>query len=157
MKLMNNKKYDLIVVGAGVLGTFHAYHALVKGLRVLHVEKDNYPQGSTVRNFGQVVPSGMADEWFGYGVRGLDIYQSIQREADISIRNNGSIYIASDEDEVQVIHELSTHYQQVGYAHELWSKDQVLDAYPMLNGTYVKEAIVFNRRLPFSPIFQYLQ
>lgn len=151
MKLMNNKKYDLIVVGAGVLGTFHAYHALARGLCVLHVEKDNYPQGSTVRNFGQVVPSGMAGEWFGYGVRGLDIYQSIQQEGDIPIRNNGSIYIASDQDEVQVIHELSAHYQQVGYAHELWSKEQVLKAYPMLNGAYVKEAIVFKQELSAEP------
>ena len=27
-------KFDLIVVGGGILGTFHAYHALKKGLRV---------------------------------------------------------------------------------------------------------------------------
>lgn len=148
---MNNRKYDLVVVGAGVLGAFHAYHALLKGLRVLHVEKDNYPQGSTVRNFGQVVPSGMAGEWFDYGVRGLDIYQSIQGETDISIRNNGSIYIASDRDEVQIIHELSTHYKQVSYAHELWSKQQVLEAYPMLRADYVQEAIVFKQELSVEP------
>jgi FAD dependent oxidoreductase TIGR03364 len=148
---MNNRKYDLVVVGAGVLGTFHAYHALLKGLSVLHVEKDNYPQGSTVRNFGQIVPSGMADEWFEYGVRGLGIYQSIQQEMDISIRNNGSIYIASDTDEVQVIHELSAHYQRLGYAQELWSKQQTLEAYPMLKIDYVQEAIVFRQELSAEP------
>ena len=32
--------YDLIVVGSGVLGTFHAYHALKKGLSVAIIEKD---------------------------------------------------------------------------------------------------------------------
>ena len=31
--------YDLIVVGSGVLGTFHAFHALKKGLRVAIIEK----------------------------------------------------------------------------------------------------------------------
>jgi len=77
---MKTNTYDLIIVGGGILGTFHAYHALQKGLRVLQLEKDNFPVGSTVRNFGQVVPSGMAGEWFDYGVRGLEIYQSIQRE-----------------------------------------------------------------------------
>ncbi|GAB3543766.1 FAD-dependent oxidoreductase [Spirosoma fluminis] len=46
--------YDLIVIGAGALGTFHAYHAAKAGLRVLLLEKDNYPVGATVRNFGQV-------------------------------------------------------------------------------------------------------
>ena len=32
--------YDLIVSGAGNLGTFHAYHALTMGKRVLLLEKD---------------------------------------------------------------------------------------------------------------------
>ncbi|RKE56451.1 TIGR03364 family FAD-dependent oxidoreductase [Sphingobacterium detergens] len=148
---MKTNTYDLIVVGGGILGTFHAYHALKKGLRVLQLEKDNFPVGSTVRNFGQVVPSGMAGEWFDYGVRGLEIYQSIQQEMDISIRNNGSIYIASDADEVQVIHELSAHYQTKGYAHALWSQEQVLAKYPALNADYVKEAIVFEQELSAEP------
>lgn len=148
---MGTDTYDLIVVGGGILGTFHAYHALKKGLRVLQLEKDNFPVGSTVRNFGQVVPSGMAGEWFDYGVRGLDIYQSIQKEMDISVRNNGSIYIASDMDEVQVIHELAAHYHTKGYVHELYSKDQILSKYPDLNPNYVKEAIVFDQELSIEP------
>ncbi|MCS3555929.1 MULTISPECIES: TIGR03364 family FAD-dependent oxidoreductase [Sphingobacterium] len=148
---MNLSKYDLIVVGGGILGTFHAYHALVKGLRVLQLEKDNYPVSSTVRNFGQVVPSGMSGKWFDYGVRGLEIYKSIQNEMDISVRNNGSIYIASDADEVQMLHELSAHYKQVGYAHELWSKEQILKIYPMMKDTYVKEAIVFKQEVSVEP------
>lgn len=148
---MKTNTYDLIVVGGGILGTFHAYHALKKGLRVLQLEKDNFPVGSTVRNFGQVVPSGMVGEWFDYGVRGLEIYQSIQQEMDISIRKNGSIYIASDADEVQVIHELSAHYQTKGYDHALWSQEQVLAKYPALNADYVKEAIVFEQELSAEP------
>ena len=51
---MADVEYDLVVVGGGVLGTFHAYHALKKGLRVALFEKDRQPQGATVRNFGQV-------------------------------------------------------------------------------------------------------
>lgn len=148
---MDSNKYDLIVVGGGILGTFHAYHALLKGLRVLQLEKDNYPVSSTVRNFGQVVPSGMAGRWFDYGVRGLEIYKSIQNEMDISVRNNGSMYIASDPDEVQMLHELSAHYQLVDYEHELWSKEQVLQAYPMMHASYVKEAIIFKQEVSVEP------
>lgn len=148
---MKTDTYDLIIVGGGILGTFHAYHALQKGLCVLQLEKNNFPVGSTVRNFGQVVPSGMAGEWFDYGVRGLEIYQSIQKEMDISVRTNGSIYIASDNDEVQVLHELSKHYQTKGYQHELWSKEQVLSKYPVMNVDYVKEAIFFPQELSVEP------
>jgi glycine/D-amino acid oxidase-like deaminating enzyme len=61
-------KSDLIVVGGGILGTFHAWHAAALGKKVLLIEKDQYPVNATVRNFGQVVPSGMAADWFQYGV-----------------------------------------------------------------------------------------
>lgn len=150
---MDIKKADVIVVGGGILGTFHALHALNKGLKVLQIEKDNFPVGSTVRNFGQVVPSGMADRWFNFGVKGLEIYQEIQSKTDIGIRNNGSIYIASDNDEVQIIHELSKHYQTKGYDHEIWSKEMVLKKYPDLRPEYIKEAIVFPQELSAEPEF----
>lgn len=145
------KKYDLIVVGGGILGTFHAYHALVKGLEVLHLEKDNFPVGSTVRNFGQVVPSGMSGKWFDYGIRGLELYGAIQREFDISIRNNGSFYIASDDEETQLIHELAKHYNKKGYAHQVWDKKQILTKFPDIKPAYVKEAIVFEQELSVEP------
>src|SRR5690606_12445703 len=151
VRSINMKKYDLIVVGGGILGTFHAYHALVKGLEVLHLEKDNFPVGSTVRNFGQVVPSGMSGKWFDYGIRGLELYGAIQREFDISIRNNGSFYIASDDEETQLIHELAKHYNKKGYAHQVWDKKQILTKFPDIKPAYVKEAIVFEQELSVEP------
>ena len=35
-----NPHFDLAVVGAGVIGTFHAYHALQKGKKDLLFERD---------------------------------------------------------------------------------------------------------------------
>ena len=78
-------KYDLIIVGAGILGVAHAYHASKSGMKVLILEKDSFPVGSTVRNFGQVVPSGMSGKWFDYGIKSLKIYQEIQQKFDISV------------------------------------------------------------------------
>lgn len=148
---MQDEKYDLIVVGSGILGTFHAYHALRAGLKVLLLEKDNYPVGATVRNFGQAVPSGMVDQWFRYGARGLEVYQSLQKEFDISVRNNGSVYIASDEDEQQLIHELKEHYDTVGYTCKLLSATDVLAKYPALKSSYVKEGLFFPQEVSVEP------
>jgi len=148
---MQIKKYDLIVVGGGILGTFHAFHALRRGKKVLLLEKDNFPVGATVRNFGQVVPSGMIDQWFTYGVRSLAIYKELQETAHISVRNNGSVYIASDDDEQQLIHELFTYYQKVGYPVELLSKQQILEKYPAIRSTYAKEALFFPEEVSVEP------
>src|SRR5882757_8424150 len=101
--------YDLIVTGAGVLGSFHAYHACRKGLKVLLLEKDSRPSEATVRNFGQVVPSGMKQgQWQGYGRRSIEIYEEIHRHFDITVRKNGTVYIASDETELALLQELAT-------------------------------------------------
>ena len=89
-------QYDLIVIGGGVLGTFHAYHALKAGMKVAIIEKDKMPKSATIQNFGQVVPSGMDSKWQTYGRESLAIYKEIQSQFDISVRQNGSVYLASN-------------------------------------------------------------
>ena len=79
--------FDLIVVGGGVLGAFHAYHALIRGLKVALIEKDKTPKGATVRNFGQVIPSGMNNKWQVYGRESIGIYRELHSKSDLSIRN----------------------------------------------------------------------
>ncbi|SOD99475.1 TIGR03364 family FAD-dependent oxidoreductase [Spirosoma fluviale] len=143
--------YDLIVIGAGALGTFHAYHAAKAGKRVLLLEKDRYPIGATVRNFGQAVPSGLAGRWFDYGRRSLEIYRDIQQETDISVRQNGTIYIASDVDEWTLANELHDRYQQIGYVSELWTKAQCLAKYPTLKPDYVVGGIYFPQEMSVEP------
>ena len=143
--------YDLIVIGAGVLGTFHAYHAAKAGQRVLLLEKDRYPIGATVRNFGQIVPSGLAGRWFEYGRRSLEIYHDIQAQIDITIRQNGTIYVVSDADEWTLASELHDHYQRIGYKSELLSKAQCLEKYPSLRPDYVQGGIFFPQEMSVEP------
>lgn len=143
---MNMTKYDLIVVGGGILGTFHAYHALKLNLKVALVERNHEPTGASVRNFGQVVPSGMDNKWQTMGRRSLEIYKDIQSKIDISVRANGSIYLASNEEEQQLIHELHAINHTNGYFSELRSADDCLSRYQGLRSDYVKEGLFFPRR-----------
>ncbi|RED23645.1 FAD dependent oxidoreductase TIGR03364 [Flavobacterium cutihirudinis] len=146
-----NTKYDLIVIGGGVLGTFHAYHALQKGLKVAIIEKDKLPVSATVRNFGQVVPSGMDTKWQNYGRESLKIYNDIQSQFDISIRKNGSVYLASNNEEVQLIEELSIINKNNGYESLLLTKEQCLEKYPGLRNDYVKAGLFFPEEVTVEP------
>jgi FAD dependent oxidoreductase TIGR03364 len=143
--------YDLIIVGSGALGTFHAYAAAKAGQRVLLLEKDRYPVGATVRNFGQVVPSGLAGRWFDYGRRSLEIYQAIQQETDLTVRQNGTVYIASDADEWTLANELHDRYNRLGYPSELLTKAQCLAKYPSLKSDYVQGGLFFPDELSVEP------
>lgn len=145
------KKYDLIIIGGGVLGTFHAYHALKKGLSVAVLEKNTKPEGATVRNFGQIVPSGMDRKWQEFGNESLKIYKEIQNQFDINLRQNGTIYIASNDEEVQLIEEL--HQINLGndYTSELLSKEQCLTKYNGLRSDYCKAGLFFPQEITVEP------
>lgn len=143
--------YDLIVVGSGVLGTFHAIHAARMGKKVLLTEKDQYPVNATVRNFGQVVPSGMASDWFPYALRATELYKEIQQESDISVRNNGTLYIPSDQEELQLILELKATMDQLDYQSVLLSSADCLAKYPSLKKEYCKGGLFFPQEVSVEP------
>jgi FAD dependent oxidoreductase TIGR03364 len=136
-------KYDLIVVGGGILGTFHAYHALKKNLKVLLVERNSLPQGATVRNFGQVVPSGMDLKWQNFGRESLAIYKELQSLTDLTVRQNGTIYIASNDEEMQLIEELSQINKSNSYESHLLTKNDCLKKFDGLRSDYCNGGLFF--------------
>lgn len=148
---MNSTHFDVIVIGAGVLGTFHAYHAALATKKVLLLEKDGQPMQATVRNFGQVVPSGMSQDWFGYGVYATQLYKTIQADFDIGIRQNGSVYFASDNDEQQLLHELKARMDARGYEAQLLTTAQCLNRWPVLKSEYCREGLFFPQEVSAEP------
>ena len=146
-----SKKFDLIVIGGGILGSFHAYHAISAGLKVLLLEQDLKPQSATTRNFGQVVPSGMNTKWQNYGRESLRLYKAIQQQFDITVRQNGSVYLASNEDEVRLIEELHTINRHNDYTSTLLTKKQCLDKYPGLRQDYIQAGLFFPDEITVEP------
>ena len=146
-----NPHFDLAVVGAGVVGTFHAYHALQKGKKVVLFERDQRPNEATVRNFGQVVPSGMSAKWHPIGRRAVEIYREIQAQTDLGLYENGSTYIASDEEEMAVLEEVTAMYRSLDYPCELWNVAQVLEHLPPVRKSYAVGALHFPTEFSILP------
>lgn len=146
------KKYDAIVVGAGALGTFHALSLANIGKKVLLIERNSRQINSSVMNFGQVVPSGQSIErWRGIGMLSLEIYGDLQNKINVSARNNGSYYIASDEQEMQLIEELHTIDQSMDYPSELITKTNILGKIPGLKSSYPKGALFYPKEFSVEP------
>ncbi|MFG0264664.1 MAG: TIGR03364 family FAD-dependent oxidoreductase [Rhodopirellula sp. JB055] len=142
---------DLLIVGAGILGSFYAYHALQRGLSVTLVERNARPTGATTRNFGQVVPSGLDQSWQIHGRESLRIYQELQSQTELSVRQNGSIYIASDDDECTLIEELHQINRQSDYRSELLTPDQCRSKYPNLRSDYCRGGLFFPEEVSVNP------
>jgi FAD dependent oxidoreductase TIGR03364 len=140
---MATATYDLLVVGAGVMGTFHAYHARRAGLKVALIEQHKHPQSASTRNFGQVVPSGMNAKWQTIGRRSLALYKDLQQKVDLSLQPNGSVYIASNAEEESLIEELAVRNQTADYPSHLLTKAECLERWPVLHPKYCKAGLFF--------------
>ncbi|WP_136466107.1 TIGR03364 family FAD-dependent oxidoreductase [Flagellimonas onchidii] len=146
-----NNKYDVIIVGGGVLGTFHAYHALKLGLKVCLVEKDAFPKGATTQNFGQVVPSGMNVKWQKFGRESLQIYKEIQSLFDITVRQHGTVYLASNEEEEQLLVELRAINSNNDYCSKMLTPTECFNQYPGLQANYAKAGLYFPEEVTVEP------
>jgi FAD dependent oxidoreductase TIGR03364 len=151
--MLKNRKYDLVIVGGGIIGTFCALQALKKKKSVLLLEKDELPYEASFRNFGQAVPSGQAlDTWFQYGRKSLNIYKELQKEFDISLIGNGSWYLASDDQEATLLEEMSLLMKDRNYHNQFYTANKCLEIHPHFNREYVKAGLFFPDEASLNPL-----
>ena len=102
--------YDVIIIGAGVIGASIARELSKFKLNILVLEKENdVCEGTTSAN-SAIIHSGYDPEPNSkkafYNVLGNKMYSKICEDLDVSFRRNGSITIAIDEEEVKILDEL---------------------------------------------------
>src|SRR5215469_17162255 len=95
LSLKSIRHADIIVIGAGVLGTFHAYFAAQKGYKTLLVERNPFPSDASTRNFGMAVQTIVEtdSEWAGFARASREIYQALQQQLELGVRHAGSLYL----------------------------------------------------------------
>jgi FAD dependent oxidoreductase TIGR03364 len=88
---MNNdpEKFDLAVVGAGILGLSCALAAARRGLKVIVVERDVRAAGASVRNFGLVTITGQEPRVWRLARRSREIWLEVAAQAGIPIVQRG--------------------------------------------------------------------
>jgi FAD dependent oxidoreductase TIGR03364 len=143
---------DVIVIGAGVLGTFHAYYAAQMGLKTILIERNSFPSEASTRNFGMAVQTIVETEgeWPAFAHASREIYKSIQDEHDIGVQANGSLYIASTEIERAVLEEFAQMYSQAYHCSYL-DADESRYRYPFINASYCAGTLHFPDDLTLEP------
>jgi FAD dependent oxidoreductase TIGR03364 len=86
-----------VVVGAGIVGTWHALELLDAGFAVEHLEADPVPVGASVRNFGLVWVSGRrSGEELDVARRARARWEEIGAQVpDVGFRPSGSLTVAT--------------------------------------------------------------
>lgn len=143
---------DVLIVGAGVLGTFYAYFAAKAGRKVALLERNLFPQAASTRNFGMLVQTIVETEteWATFARRSRDIYQTIQQEHDITVRHSGSLYLASTPAKSHVLQEFAQ-LHDLSYHCTYLSSEDACARYPFIRPEYCTGALLFPDDLTLEP------
>ena len=89
------QKFDLVIVGAGIVGLAHALAARRKGLLVAVVDREARAIGASVRNFGFVTVTGQqAGECWRRAMRSRDVWLEVAPKAGIPVEHEGLLVAA---------------------------------------------------------------
>jgi FAD dependent oxidoreductase TIGR03364 len=139
-----NQDWDLIVVGAGVLGSFHAYFAALRGWRTLLLERGDWPGEASVRNFGTLVPSAMhPGEWHRRAVESVHIYKDLAPRVLFEFHPCGTLYPATTAGELAVLEEFAQLGPGQGFRCDLLDARRAAALEPALNTDHVRSALYF--------------
>ena len=101
---MKSKKYDLAVVGAGIVGLAHAWLAAKSGLSVVVIDRDPRCVGASIRNFGFITVTGQRDgDTWRRARRSRDLWQDIAEQANIPICHQGLTLVAQRPEALAVL------------------------------------------------------
>jgi FAD dependent oxidoreductase TIGR03364 len=101
-------RFDLVVVGAGIVGLAHALAAARRGLRVAVLERDSRANAASTRNFGFITISGQdGGETHARARRSRETWLEAAGAAGIAIPQRGAMVVARRPEALRVLEEFA--------------------------------------------------
>ena len=128
----------VIVVGAGVVGTMHAWQAVERGHEVVQIEREAEARGASLRNFGQIWVSGRAGgEELETALRARELWEEIGgRIPGLGFRPNGSLTPVRGDLELAVAEAAVAREDAPARGYKLLTPDEARALNPALRGGF---------------------
>jgi FAD dependent oxidoreductase TIGR03364 len=152
-----------VVVGGGILGTWHAFELCRAGFTVAHLEADVAPQGASVRNFGLIWVSGRrSGAELDTALRARRRWEEVSASIPgIGFRPSGSLTLATSDGERKVMEEFAAHPDAAARSITYVDSDEVATVNPavlgeVLGGLYCTDDAVVEPRRALGALRDYL-
>jgi len=118
---MSNAAYDVVIVGAGIVGAACADELARRGLRVVVVDGDVVGSGATAAGMGHIVVMDDSDAQFALTRFSQQLWQELRPELseDVEYEQCGTIWVAADEDEMNEVRRKRDYYGKRGVPTEV--------------------------------------
>jgi FAD dependent oxidoreductase TIGR03364 len=153
-----------IVIGAGIVGLASARALAQKGFSVKVFDRHAQAVGASVRNFGMLWPIGQpAGTLYNRAIRSREIWKSIAADASIWHEETGSLHLAYNAEEWQVLQELENIFKKEKRNVTLLDKSKIAGQYEhvntdnLLGGLYSGEEMLIDPREAIAALPGYLE
>jgi glycine/D-amino acid oxidase-like deaminating enzyme len=118
---MNHAAYDVIIVGAGIVGAACADEFARRGLRVAVVDRDFVGSGATAAGMGHIVVMDDSEAQFALTRYSQQLWQELRPELpdDVEYEQCGTIWVAADEEELMEVRRKRDYYGNRGVPTEV--------------------------------------
>lgn len=96
-------RFDVAVIGSGIVGLGAAYAAVRRGLRVVVVDRTDRPVGATIRNFGHLCIGAQDGAARVYGEASRALWLRLAADAGFWVRSDGTLVVARADDELALL------------------------------------------------------
>ncbi len=133
---MATEAYDVVIIGAGIVGAACADAFAGRGLRIAVVDRDMVGSGATAAGMGHIVVMDDSDAQFALTNYSQRLWQELRTELpdDVEYQQSGTIWVAADEEEMAEVLRKRDYYQKRGVAAEVLDAAQLKEAEPNLRG-----------------------
>lgn len=121
--MMSTAAYDVVIVGAGIVGAACAEEFARRGLQVLVVDRDVVGSGATAAGMGHIVVMDDSDAQFALTRYSQRLWQELRPElpGTVEYEQCGTIWVAADEEEMEEVSRKHEYYGKRGVATEVLS------------------------------------
>lgn len=114
------------VIGGGIVGLAHAWAAAKRGHQVMLFERHDHAQSASIRNFGMVWPIGQPNgPDHRVSLRSRELWLELLRDTGFWHDPCGSLHLAYESDELDVLEEFARIGPPLGYDCRLLSAEEV--------------------------------
>ena len=128
------KHTEVAIIGAGIMGLAMAYTLAKTGKKVTVWERNTRPIGATIRNFGMIWPIGQpSGKMLSIAMRSRAIWEDVLQKSHCWYDTQGSLHLAYNKDEKDVLDEFVGKAAGNGYQCESLTPQKTQEISPICN------------------------
>lgn len=131
---MTEVGYDVVVVGAGIVGVACADEFARRGMRVVVVDREVVGGGATAAGMGHIVAMDDSEPQFALTRYSQRLWQDLRPDLpeEVEYEQCGTIWVAADDQEMAEVHRKNDYYRKRGVPAEVLDSQHLEELEPNL-------------------------